>query len=270
MTELVASTDDGVRIRIRTDGPARATPLLLCNSLGTDLRLWNDQVAEWANDHLVIRFDQRGHGASGAPSGPYTYDRLGRDAATVLDMVEVERADVCGISLGAAVGLWLAAHRPERVSRLVAADTAARIGDEASWRSRAALVRERGMEAVAGLVVERFFSPEFRGRRPDVIDATRCGLLHLDPEGYAATCEALATGDLRGDLGSVTVPTLIVVGTADEATPPSDAIDLCERLADARLHRIEGAGHLSNLERPAAFLRAVDDFLAATTRGADT
>jgi 3-oxoadipate enol-lactonase len=263
VTELAATTDDDVRLHVRTDGPDHGTPLLLCNSLGTDLHLWDPQIDDWATHRQVIRFDQRGHGRSDAPPGPYTYNRLTRDAGTVLATIEVGCVDVCGISLGGAIALQLAAHQHDRVGRLVVADTAARIGDQDSWRTRAALVRTDGMSAVADLVVERFFSPGFRAQQPATVEQTRQTLLTLDPEGYAATCEALATGDLCDDVHRITAPTLVVVGADDEATPPADARALHQRLSTSHLCELDGAGHLANLERPDEFGRAVHDVLTA-------
>jgi 3-oxoadipate enol-lactonase len=261
MTRRTVITDDGTRLCARVDGPPDGTPLLLCNSLGTEMSAWRAQVGTWAATRRVVRFDQRGHGDSDAPPGPYTVERLGRDACEVLDAFEIDRADVCGISLGGLVALWVAAETPQRVRRLVLADTAVRVGTEEAWRGRAELVRSDGMEAVTDLVLARFFSAAFRDSGdPEVgrIDAT---LRTASVDGYAASCEALAVGDLRGLAPRVRAPTLVIVGTADEATPPSDARELQRFVPDARLVEIDGAGHLANLERPERFTTLVERFL---------
>ncbi|GGI04137.1 3-oxoadipate enol-lactonase [Egicoccus halophilus] len=265
MSERTVRTDDGVALHTRLDGPADAPYLLTINSLGTDLTTWEAQVADWATTRRVLRYDQRGHGASSVPAGPYTIDRLGHDALAVLDAYGIERVDVCGLSLGGVVALWLGAHAPDRVSRLVLADTAARVGTEQGWRERAALVREQGMDAVVDLVLGRFFSPDFRRSGAPALDAVATALRDTRPEGYAASCEALATADLREVAGRVGAPALVLVGTADEATPPSDARALADRLPAATYVELPVAGHLANLEQPEAFSAQVADFLAATT-----
>lgn len=257
MSERTLTTDDGVRLHTRVDGPSDAPPLLLCNSLGTDLTSWDPQLERWRSGRRVLRFDQRGHGASQAPPPPYGLDRLGRDALAVLDGCDAERADVCGISLGGLVALWLAATAPDRVRRLVLADTGLRIGTEHAWRQRAEVVRAGGMEAVTDLVLARFFSDTFRGSRDPALDRVARMLQQAPVDGYVGSCEALATADLTAAAADVRAPTLVIVGTADEATPLDDARRLHAALPDAELVELEGAGHLANLERPVAFADAV-------------
>lgn len=251
----------GVDLHVRVDGDLNASPLLLINSLGTGLSSWDGQLGAWSATHRVIRYDQRGHGLSSAPPGPYTLEQFGADALAVLDACGVNRADVCGLSLGGLVGLWLAVHEPERVGRVVLADTAARIGTEEAWRTRAELVREQGMDAVADLVLARFFSPSFLASGDPAVDLVGRGLRAADPEGYAASCDALAAADLRAQATEVGAPCLVVVGTADAATPPADAQELRDLVPSAGYAELDGAGHLANLERPEEFTRLVADFL---------
>lgn len=259
MNEVV--TDDGVRLATRADGPAGASTLLCCNSLGTGLDLWDPQVARWAEHHRVLRFDQRGHGSSDVPPAPYRIEDLGRDALAVLDAYEVERADVCGLSLGGLVALWLASHHPDRVHRVILACTAARVGTEAAWRDRADAVRDGGTEAIADMVMERFFSAAFRAREPETVTWAREALVATADEGYIGSCLALATADLRDQLPAVRAATLVLAGSADEATPPDVMRGLHAELPDARWAELDGAGHLANLEAPDAFTRAVLDHL---------
>lgn len=267
MTERIVSTDDGVALMSRVDGDDEAPVLLLLNSLGTGMEVWDLQVPGWARSHRVVRFDQRGHGRSEAPSPPYTIDRLGQDALAVLDAYDITTADICGLSLGGLVALWLVARRPDRVGRAVLADTAARVGTEDGWRARAAAVRDGGMACVADVVIERFFSPSFRERGPAVVQRVRRQLLTIAEDGYVGSCEALATADLREDLGSVTTPCLVIVGTADEATPIDDAQELHEALTSSTLEHLPGAGHLANLERPEQFEQLVTGFLSTDASG---
>lgn len=261
MTDLIATRGE-VDLHVRLDGDPTAPALLLVNSLGTDRSAWDAQVAAWSTSHHVVRYDQRGHGRSSAPTGPYRLEQFGADALAVLDTCGIARADLCGLSLGGLVALWLAVHAPDRVGRVVLADTAARIGTEAAWRSRAALVRAQGMDAVVELVIDRFFSPAFLASGDPAVEQVRRTLRSADPEGYAASCDALAAADLRGRAAEVDCPCLVVVGTADAATPPADARQLRDLVAGAGYAELEGAGHLANLERPDEFTRLVADFLA--------
>jgi 3-oxoadipate enol-lactonase len=260
------TTDDGVRLHAQLDaaGDRPAAPTLLAiNSLGCDLSMWDGQLDAWRSTHDVLRFDQRGHGRSEAPRGPYDLDRLGRDALAVLDAFEIDRADVCGLSLGGLVAQWLCLEAPERVGRTVFANTAARVGTREAWLERAALVRDEGMAAVTEPVLERFFSPAALAAGGPPVTGTRATLAAMAPEGYASCCEALADADLRPRLSTIDHDCLVVVGTADVATPPSDARALVAGLAHATYAQLDGAGHLSNLERPDDFARLVHDFLVA-------
>lgn len=261
MSERAVEARDGCRLRTRVDGDPQAPPLLLINSLGCDLTMWDGQLPRWTTTHRVIRYDQRGHGGSDAPPGPYTIEQLGADTLVVLDGYGTGRADVCGISLGGLVGLWLGAKEPKRVGRLVLADTAGRVGTEQAWRDRAATVRGQGMNAVTDLVLERFFSPQFRARRSAALAQVEAGLRAMSAEGYAAACDALAVADLRHLAADVEAPVLVVVGTADVATPPENARALRDALPDATLVEIPDAGHLANLEAPELFTDVVHDFL---------
>lgn len=261
MDDGTVRTPDGVRLRVRSDGEVGRPVLLTITSLGTDLSLWDGQVPAWSTTHRVLRYDQRGQGGSSAPPGPYTIEQFGTDALAVLDAHAVDRADICGISLGGVVALWLAIHAPDRVRRVVLADTAARIGTGEAWRARADLVRADGMDAVVEMVLARFFSPAFRAGGAPAVAHVGQGLRAADPEGYAGACEALAAADLTPLAGRVEAPCLVVVGTADEATPPGDAQTLRDLLPDAGYAEIEDAGHLPNLEQPAAFAQLVHRFL---------
>jgi 3-oxoadipate enol-lactonase len=190
-------TDDGVRLHYRIDGPPDGPPLLFVNSLGTDLRMWDPQVDLLADDLRVIRYDSRGHGRSDAPSGEYTVERLALDALALLDALDVERATICGLSLGGIVALWLAIYRPARVGRLVLANTAARIGTDENWRARTAAVEAGGMAAIRDAVLARFLSRDFRQRNPDVAERIGDMVLSTPAHGYIAACAALRDADLR-------------------------------------------------------------------------
>jgi 3-oxoadipate enol-lactonase len=245
-----------VTLAHRLDGPEGAPLLVLPGSLGTTRELWEPQVERFAREFRVLRYEHRGHGGSSAPPGPYALAELAQDALALLDGLGVERACWCGLSLGGMVGMWLAANAPERLDTLVLACTAARIGAPDAYRERAALVREHGLEPVADAVVARWFTAETFARRPELPARFRELLVAQPVEGYAGCCEALAAWDFREELPRVAVPTLVLAGAEDEATPAADTDLLAERIPGARLATLDGAAHLANLERPRAFADA--------------
>jgi 3-oxoadipate enol-lactonase len=240
-----------VRLYHRIDGPEGAPVLALANSIGTTLDLWDPQVPAFASTFRVLRYDQLGHGRSEVPPGPYTVELLGRELLALLDSLAVERASFCGLSLGGAVGMWLGANAPERLDRLVLASTSAYFGPPDRWVERALLVRAEGTEPIADATMERWFTPAFAGVAP-----YRAQLVGTPREGYAACCHALATWDFRAALGSISAPTLVLVGSEDPATPPADA-QLIANGIPARLTVLPEAAHLLNVEQPEGFNRAV-------------
>jgi 3-oxoadipate enol-lactonase len=253
---------DGLRLAYRVDGPAAAPALVFSNSLGTDWRMWDAQAAALAGRFRVVRYDTRGHGQSGIPAAPATIDQLGQDLLALLDHLQIGQAQVCGLSLGGLTALWLAARHPARVTRLVLADTAARIGSTAGWEARIAAVRAGGMEAVRDAVDARFLSAGFRARRPDVTQAISAMLTGTDPVGYIAACAALRDANLRAAVPTIRVPALIIVGALDESTPPADAQALHAALAGSELRILPDTAHLANIEQPDAFTAALLAFLS--------
>jgi len=254
---------DGTGLFAVSQGPEDAPAVLFSNSLGTDVHAWEHQAEALAGTFRVVRYDARGHGRSDAPPGPYTIDRLGADAVGVLDALGIERAHVCGISLGGMVALWLAARHPERVGRAVFAATAARIGSRELWEERARAVRAGGTAAIRDLVVSRFFSPAFAAGQPRTVERFTEALLGMSAEGYAASCLALAEADLRDAVGGIRCPSLVIVGDLDVATPLAEARWLHGRIPGSGLLVLEGAAHLCNVERPGPFTEALVRFLSA-------
>lgn len=250
-TTIVAYDDHG-----DPDKPA----LVLSSSLGTPRAMWDPQLEALTAHFRVIRYDHRGHGDSPTPPGPYTLADLGGDVVALLDRLDIGRAHVCGLSLGGLVGLWLAASRPERVERLVACCTAAAFPAE-SWHDRAATVRTHGTKVMADQTMERWFTPGFRQRRPDVVDRMRTLLLATRTEGYAGCCEALAGADLTDALADITVPTLAIAGADDPATPPEQLERIAGGVADGRLIVVDDAAHLVNLEQPERVTALIRDHL---------
>lgn len=251
---------DNTRLHYRSDGERSNPCLVLSNSLGTDLSMWDAQVKALAADFFVVRYDTRGHGQSASGSAPFGIERLGQDVVALLDHLDVARAAFCGISMGGLTGQWLGIHQPQRLSKLVLANTAARIGSADAWLARAALVRRDGMAAVANGAAARWFTPSFIEREADTVACMLAILREQDAGGYAACCEALAQADLRATVGAITVPTLIIAGEHDPVTTVDDAHWLQQQIAGARLVSV-AASHLSNVEAPQAFTAHLHAFL---------
>jgi len=247
-------------IAFTVSGPDDAPVIVLSNSLGTTLDMWSPQLDVFARQYRVVRYDTRGHGASIAPPGAYTLDELGRDVLAVLDALDIERAHFCGISMGGLTGQWLGVHAGERIGKLILANTATRIGTFDGWNQRAALVRTRGMDEVADGAAGRWFTADFSGRERAVVAQMTDSLRATPPNGYAGCCDALATADLREDIGGIAVPTLIIAGRFDPVTTVDDARFIAERVPDARLATLD-ASHLSNVEAAQAFNSTVLAFL---------
>lgn len=257
---LFHTTDDGCRLAYTLTGPETAPALVLAGSLGTDYSLWDRQADAFAERHRVLRYDTRGHGASDAPGGDYTIDRLGRDVLSLMDGAGVDRAHVCGVSIGGLTALWLAVHAPGRVHRLVLANTAARIGSLEFWAERLRLARAEGLDALAEVTMQRWFTERFRRAEPEVVERMRATLLRVPVAGYVGCCAALRDADLRDLAARVQAPSLVVTGTADVATPPAAGQALAAAIPRARLLELDAA-HLSNIERAPEFTRAVLAFL---------
>jgi 3-oxoadipate enol-lactonase len=234
----------------RGDGPIDGTPIVLSNSLGTTLSMWDPQAhALAAAGYRVLRYDTRGHGRSPVPPAPYTIDDLGGDLIGLLDRHGIERAHVAGVSMGGATAMWVAANAPDRVGRLVVCCSAARFGEPAQWFERAETVVEGGMAPVVESIAERWFTPRFTEEHPDVVVAVVHALGQIDPEGYAACCEAIGGIDLREAIAAVTAPTLVISGAQDSATPPSDGQLIAGTIPGARLEVLDPGAHLASIER---------------------
>jgi 3-oxoadipate enol-lactonase len=238
------------------DGPADGPVVVLGGSLGTTVDMWRPQLPALAGRYRVVRYDHRGHGKSPVPPGPYAIAQLGGDVLDLLDTLELDRVGYCGLSLGGMVGMWLAAHAPDRISRLVLLCTAAHLPEDLGYRARATLVRDQGLDGIADAVVGRWFTPAFADASP-----YRAMLVGTPPEGYAGCCVAIADLDLRADLPAITAPTLVVAGADDPAIPPPYAVEIARGIPGSRLEIVPGAAHLANVERPEAVTRLIVEHL---------
>lgn len=259
MDRIVESS--GAQISYSAEGNNAAPTLLLINSIASTRELWSRQLPAFASAYRVIRFDARGHGRSSVPPGDYSIEQLGRDALAVLDDAGAGAAHVCGISLGGLTAMWLGIHAADRVSSLVLANTAARIGTAESWTERMALVRGKGMTAVAELTIPRWFSPGFRERDPETVHVFRAMIQSTSAQGYLGCCAALRDADLRDALPAITCPVLAIAGRTDPATAPEGLHFIHERIPTSTLATLDTA-HLSNVECAEEFTAAVLGFLS--------
>src|SRR4051794_31138202 len=205
----------GCRLRYEIDGNPAGPPVLFSNSLGTTCELWKPQLETLSSQLRIVRYDTRGHGASDVPPGPYTLETLGLDALAILDAADIDRAHVCGLSLGGLTAMWLAVHRPGRVRSVTLTSTAARIGNTTMWEERIVQVRTSGVPSLADAAMGRWFSQSFRASHPDIVAIYHRMLSETPAEGYAACCAAIRDADLRPAIIRISAPTLIIAGYHD-------------------------------------------------------
>jgi 3-oxoadipate enol-lactonase len=257
------ATMDGTTLHHRFDGPDNATCLVLSNSLGATLEMWRPQVARFSERFRVLRYDARGHGGSAVPPPPYTIAQLGEDVLRLLDACGVERAHFCGLSLGGATGIWLGAHAPDRIERLVLCNTAAWFGPPETMNARIETVRTQGLAALVDGILERWFTPEFRANDRATVEQIRDGVLATSAEGYVGCLAALRELDERDHLARIVAPTLVIGGTHDPAPKPEAARQLASAIRGARYVELPAA-HLSNIGAARAFNDSVLAFLAGS------
>jgi 3-oxoadipate enol-lactonase len=209
----------------------------------------------------VILLDLPGHGASLAAPGHYTVADLGLDVLDIAAAAGEAEFDLCGISLGALVALWVGINAPDRARALVVSNTAARVGSEELWAARIEAVETGGMEAVREAAVDRFFFPDHAIADPAMVAEATKVLLSVDPVGYIGCCAALKEADLRESVGSIRCPTLVIGGGRDIATPPGESVWLHDHIPGSTLRILDTAAHLSNLERPDDWTAEVAGFL---------
>jgi 3-oxoadipate enol-lactonase len=251
---------EGCPIHVEVQGSEDAPVLMLSNSLGTTHRMWDDQVKPFTEAFRLVRYDRRGHGQSGCPKGPYTMERLGRDVLAILDALGIEKVNWCGLSMGGMVGMWLGAHAPERIDKLILSNTSAYFADKALWNDRISTVREKGLDAIVGANMERWFTKDFRERAPQAIARMAEMFVSTPREGYIGCCEAVRDMDQRDIIRSITVRTLVIAGRYDPATTIEAAEFIRSRIPGAALTVIDAA-HISNVEQPHDYADTVLGFL---------
>lgn len=257
----IITADDGTPLNVAIEGRDGAPVLMFSNSLGTDLRMWDEQVAALAPRFRILRYDRRGHGKSGVPKGPYTMERLGRDVLAILDALEIERVNWCGVSMGGMVGQWLGANAPQRIDRLVLSNTSAWYPDKTPWNDRIRTVQEVGLAGMVDANMTRWFTAGFRERAPQAIARMKEMFVATPVAGYIACCEAVRDMDFRDSNPRITVPTLVIVGAQDPATPPAAGEAIHKAIKGSQIASID-ASHIANVEQPKAYTETLLKFLA--------
>ncbi|MAG65917.1 MAG: 3-oxoadipate enol-lactonase [Pseudomonas sp.] len=250
-------------LNYRFDGPEGAPVLVLSNSLGTDLHMWDAQIPAFAEHFRVLRYDTRGHGGSTVTPGSYSIEQLGRDVLGLLDALGIQRFSFCGLSMGGLIGQWLGVNAGDRLERLVLCNTGAKIGTDETWNDRIAGVlngREQAMRDMRDAAIGRWFTPAFSQSQPQAASRIADMIAATSPEGYAANCAAVRDADFREQLGAVKTPTLVVCGAQDPVTTVEHGQFIQAHIPGAELVAFEAA-HLSNVEAGEAFSQAVLAFL---------
>ena len=241
-----------VLIHWRESGKPGAPAIVLVNSLGTDCRMW-DAVVPLLNDRWrVVSYDKRGHGLSDMPPGPYTIDDHADDLLALADHLKLEQFALVGLSIGGVIAQTVALRQPKRLRALVLADTAAKIGNDESWNARINAIRDHGFESIADAIMERWFSRGYREANLVELAGWRNMMLRTPVAGYIASCLALKSADLTGDVTGIAVPTLVVTGAEDSSTPPELGRALADSIPGSRFVLIPASGHLPAIEQPAA------------------
>ncbi len=255
-----------VRLHRVVEGPEDGPVVLFGGSLGSDLRMWHQQVAPlMARGFRVVRYDTRGHGGSPVPPGPYEIEDIGADVLALLDELGLERVHHVGLSLGGMTGMWLAAHAPDRIRSLVLCCTSAKLGPPQMWVDRAATVLAEGTAAIADAAVGRWLTPGYIAARPEAAEFLRGMVAAVPRKGYAACCGAIERMDQLDSLPKITAPTLVIAGAQDPATPPGEhAKPIADGIPGARLEIVENAAHLGNYEQSEAFTRLILGHLEAS------
>jgi 3-oxoadipate enol-lactonase len=252
---------DSTRINYQIEGNESNPALIFSNSLGTDITMWAPQVAQLLPQFRIVRYDTRGLGASDAPPGEYTMEQLGRDVVALADALQIAKFAFAGLSLGGMIGQWVGANASDRVTALVLANTSPYVPPKSNWEDRRRAVLERGMSAIVDMALGRFFSPETLARNDPSVAGIRSTFLATNPAGYAGCCSAIRDMDHRPLLSKIAAPTLVIAGDRDVSTPWSGHGDVLAREIRGAKNVQLLTAHLSNLEAPQEFNRAVSDFL---------
>ncbi|MEM8741440.1 MAG: 3-oxoadipate enol-lactonase [Pseudomonadota bacterium] len=241
---------NGIRVHFALSGPADGPAIVLANSLGTDLRVWDALLPYLPAGIRLLRYDKRGHGLSECPAAPYDMATLVADAEALIDHIGLEKVLFVGLSVGGLIGQGLAAARPDLVGSLVLMDTAARIGTVPMWDERIEAINRGGIAAIEEQILSRWFSEAFRSERRDEMALWRHMLCRTPEDGYLGCAYAIRDADFTDTTGSLSMPVLAMAGEEDGSTPPALVQATAESIAGARFALIKSAGHLPCVEQP--------------------
>lgn len=252
---------DGCALHYRFDGDETLPLVMLSNSLGSIVDMWDLQVPALTEQFRMLRYDNRGHGASDVPNGPYTLERIANDAKELIVGLEIGPVKFCGLSMGGMVGMWLGANAPELLTRAVLANSSAHIGQPEMWDQRIALVENEGMQAAAEGTIQRWLTREFMENDPVTTAKILAMIAGIPPAGFIAAAAAVRDMDLRDQLSKINLPVLVIAGALDPSTPPAMSEAMVEGISGARLAILD-CEHLSAVEKAKEFNSLVINFLS--------
>jgi len=261
MTRIQFARVNGLVLHYSRSGPLDKPGIVFINPLGGDYRVWDRVVPEFMNDYSIVRYDQRGHGLSDCPPGPYSLRDFASDLAGLLAYLDLEEVYIVAVSIGGMIALEFAIHHPEKVKGMVLGDTAAKIGELKYWQERINAIQANGIGSVSEAVLSRWFSPSYKENHPEDYTGYHHMLTRMPVEGYTASCAALGSGDLREDVKKIQTRTLVVCGEEDSATPPDLVRTLSDALPNSRFELIKDCGHNPSIERPLKMAHIIKEFI---------
>jgi len=245
--------------------PAEGKPtIVFINSLGTDMRIWDEVIRQLGDQFSFLTFDKRGHGLSELGEAPHSMETYAEDLAALLDHLGIRSATICGLSIGGLIAQCLCKSRPDLIKSLILCGTATRIGTSEMWEGRIEAVRSQGISALADAILANWFTPDFHRNRAGELALCRAMLTRQDSAGYAGACAALRDADFGAQAALIQVPTLCVVGDRDGSTPPQLVEQLARSIPGARFTVIPDAGHIPCVERPASLAGLITDFMSSS------
>ena len=254
---------NGIDFHYDLAGPEGAPTVAFSHSVGSAINMWEPMMQALTARYRCLRYDTRGHGGSGASPAAITIDDLADDLVGILDALGIDRAHIAGLSLGGMTGQSVAARYPGRVASLTLIATAAYLPPLDFWEKRAATVRAEGPAAIVDTVMGRWFTEPFRNSRPEIVSEIRKLIVATPVAGYAGCCNAIPKINATARLKEITCPILVIVGADDPATPVAMAREIQDNAPGSQLVVLPQAAHLANLEQPAGFTRALQDFLSS-------
>jgi 3-oxoadipate enol-lactonase len=248
---------NGAVLHYHLQGAENGPVVIFSNGLGTTTAMWQAQLQPLEGRFRILRFDTRGHGLSSVPEGPYTIEMLSKDVLGLASALRIEKFHFCGISMGGQIGQWLIHNAPERVKSVTMSNTGLKIGNDEGWNGRIAKIRAEGMISIVAAVTDRWFTPAFTAKSPDVVAKFRDAFLAVNPAGYTACCAAVRDADFRNVKRAAKIPpALVIAGAHDRATPPADGKLLADSLPGAKFLELDAA-HLANVEAHSHFTDAL-------------